>query len=52
MSNLASLRKNYERAELDESASHSDPLQQFDQWFKEALHASWTVLDGRATSHF
>lgn len=39
MSNLASLRKNYERAELDESASHADPLQQFDQWFKEALHS-------------
>lgn len=39
MSNLASLRKNYERAELDESASHADPLQQFDQWFQEALHA-------------
>ena len=39
MSNIAALRKSYERAELDESASHSDPLQQFDQWFQEALNA-------------
>ncbi len=39
MSNIAALRKSYERAELDESASHAHPLQQFDQWFQEALHA-------------
>ena len=25
---IAALRKSYERAELDESASHADPLQQ------------------------
>lgn len=39
MPNIAALRKSYERAELDESASHADPIQQFDQWFQEALHA-------------
>ena len=37
MTQLADLRKSYERAELDESASHADPLQQFDQWLKEAI---------------
>ena len=37
MTNIADLRKSYERAELDESASHADPLQQFDQWLKEAI---------------
>lgn len=36
---LARLRKSYERAELDESASHADPLQQFDQWMSEAISA-------------
>lgn len=36
---LASLRKSYERAELDEQASHADPLRQFDQWMREALAA-------------
>ena len=39
MSNIAALRKSYERAELDESSSHANPLQQFDQWFQEALHS-------------
>ena len=34
---IADLRKSYERAELDESASHADPLQQFDQWLQEAI---------------
>ncbi|MDQ1259912.1 MAG: pyridoxamine 5-phosphate oxidase, partial [Pseudomonadota bacterium] len=34
---IANLRKSYERAELDENASHTDPLQQFDQWLKEAI---------------
>jgi pyridoxamine 5'-phosphate oxidase len=38
-SELASLRKSYERAELDEAASQADPLQQFDQWLREALTA-------------
>ncbi len=37
MTNIADLRKSYERAELDESASHSDPLQQFDRWLQEAI---------------
>ena len=37
--NIADLRKSYEKAELNEQASHADPLQQFDQWFKEALKA-------------
>ncbi|MGC1174892.1 pyridoxamine 5'-phosphate oxidase [Polaromonas sp.] len=36
---IASLRKSYERAELNEEASHADPLQQFDQWLKEAITA-------------
>jgi pyridoxamine 5'-phosphate oxidase len=34
---IAHLRKSYERAELDEAASHADPLQQFDQWLREAI---------------
>ena len=38
-SDLAALRRSYERAELDESASHQDPLQQFARWFDEALAA-------------
>ena len=37
MKSIADLRKSYERAELDESASHADPLQQFDQWLTEAI---------------
>jgi pyridoxamine 5'-phosphate oxidase len=38
-SQLADLRKSYERAELNEEASHSDPLKQFDQWLTEAIAA-------------
>jgi pyridoxamine 5'-phosphate oxidase len=38
-SSIADLRKSYERAELSESASQADPLQQFDQWLQEALRA-------------
>ena len=34
---LASLRKSYERAELDESASHADPTRQFSKWLDEAI---------------
>ncbi|MDA7414966.1 pyridoxamine 5'-phosphate oxidase [Xenophilus arseniciresistens] len=34
---IAALRKSYERAELDETASHADPLQQFEQWLNEAI---------------
>ncbi len=39
MTNIADLRKSYERHELSEDASHSDPLQQFDQWLHEAISA-------------
>jgi len=39
MNTLADLRKSYERAELDESASRSDPLEQFGLWFQQALDA-------------
>ncbi|MDO8278284.1 MAG: pyridoxamine 5'-phosphate oxidase [Burkholderiaceae bacterium] len=38
-SSIADLRKSYERAELDESASHPDPLQQFDRWLNEAIQS-------------
>lgn len=36
---IAALRKSYERAELDEAASHASPLQQFDRWLREAIAA-------------
>ena len=36
---IASLRKSYEKAELDETASAADPLQQFQRWFDEAVSA-------------
>ena len=36
---IAALRKSYERAELDEAASDANPLQQFDQWLREAIAA-------------
>ncbi len=36
---LASLRKSYERAELDETASAPDPLIQFERWLSEAIDA-------------
>jgi pyridoxamine 5'-phosphate oxidase len=36
---IAALRKSYERAELDEGASAASPLQQFDQWLREAIAA-------------
>lgn len=34
---LAALRKSYERAELDESASEALPLAQFHKWLQEAI---------------
>ncbi|RYX95251.1 MAG: pyridoxamine 5'-phosphate oxidase [Comamonadaceae bacterium] len=34
---IADLRKSYERAELNEDASHADPLAQFTQWLDEAI---------------
>jgi pyridoxamine 5'-phosphate oxidase len=37
MKSIAELRKSYERAELDEGASQTDPLLQFDQWLNEAI---------------
>jgi pyridoxamine 5'-phosphate oxidase len=36
---IASLRKSYERAQLDEDASLADPLRQFEQWLQQALAA-------------
>ena len=39
MTSIANLRKSYERAELDETASAADPLQQFDRWLNEAIHS-------------
>jgi pyridoxamine 5'-phosphate oxidase len=39
MKSIADLRKSYERDELDENASKADPLQQFEQWLKEAISA-------------
>ena len=39
MTSIADLRKSYERAELNETASHADPLKQFEQWLHEALAA-------------
>jgi len=35
--NIADLRKSYEKAELSESASHADPLKQFERWLGEAI---------------
>ena len=34
---IADIRKSYERAELNEHASHANPMQQFDQWLHEAI---------------
>ena len=36
---IASLRKSYERDELDETASAADPMEQFQRWFEQALNA-------------
>jgi pyridoxamine 5'-phosphate oxidase len=38
-SDIADLRKSYERAELNEDASSADPQQQFSQWLDEAIAA-------------
>ena len=35
--NIADLRKSYEKAELSEDASASDPLKQFERWLNEAI---------------
>ena len=37
MDDIASLRKSYERAELDEAASAADPLAQFTLWLGQAI---------------
>jgi pyridoxamine 5'-phosphate oxidase len=39
MNDIANIRKSYERAELNESASSADPMQQFELWLKEAISA-------------
>ncbi|MFZ5547225.1 MAG: pyridoxamine 5'-phosphate oxidase [Pseudomonadota bacterium] len=39
MDELAALRKSYERAELDESASAAEPWLQFSTWLDEAIRA-------------
>jgi pyridoxamine 5'-phosphate oxidase len=39
MNDIASLRKSYERAELDESASLADPTAQLSLWLQQALDA-------------
>jgi pyridoxamine 5'-phosphate oxidase len=36
---IADLRKSYTKGELDELASHADPLNQFDQWLQEAIQS-------------
>ena len=37
MTDIAALRKSYELAELDESASDADPLRQFESWLEQAI---------------
>ncbi|GIK85193.1 MAG: pyridoxine/pyridoxamine 5'-phosphate oxidase [Betaproteobacteria bacterium] len=39
MSGLRDLRRSYERAELDEDAAASVPLQQFERWLQDAIAA-------------
>jgi pyridoxamine 5'-phosphate oxidase len=39
MDDIASLRKSYERAELDEAASKADPAEQFALWLQQAIDA-------------
>jgi pyridoxamine 5'-phosphate oxidase len=39
MTDIAHLRKSYERAELNEDASEADPMKQFGLWFQQALDA-------------
>lgn len=36
---ISGWRKSYERGELDESAAHDAPMQQFAAWLEEAVHA-------------
>jgi pyridoxamine 5'-phosphate oxidase len=46
MQNIASLRKEYTKEQLDISTVDNDPLQQFHKWFQEALQAE--VLEANA----
>jgi pyridoxamine 5'-phosphate oxidase len=39
MNSIADLRKSYERAELNEEASHANPMAQFGQWLNESIAA-------------
>ncbi len=39
MTDIAALRKSYERAELAEAASAADPIEQFGRWLEEAIAA-------------
>ncbi len=39
MHDLAALRKDYARAELDEAHAEADPLKQFERWLAEAVQA-------------
>ena len=39
MDDLSQLRKSYERAELNETDAHTDPLQQFSLWLQQAIDA-------------
>jgi pyridoxamine 5'-phosphate oxidase len=39
MTDIAALRKSYELAELDETASAVDPMQQFERWLEQAIAA-------------
>jgi len=39
VTDIAALRKSYELAELDESASSEDPLRQFAGWLEQAIAA-------------
>ncbi|MEP7296231.1 MAG: pyridoxamine 5'-phosphate oxidase [Burkholderiales bacterium] len=60
MNDLARLRKSYERAELDESASQADPIKQFESWLEQAIDAklpepnamtlATTAADGRPST--
>lgn len=37
---IAGIRKDYSRQELSPEDCHADPLQQFQQWLQEAIHAA------------
>lgn len=59
MNDIASIRKEYSKASLDESTVSQNPLLQFDAWFKEAITAQVpepnamnlaTANDGRPSS--